>query len=69
MEFRPVKFLSFSEDLRGEDDGFRHGLPCGKLDLRSDQLHDRRGKCFRRFLRHIMSGARHHAMDAAAGEF
>jgi hypothetical protein len=38
MEFRPVKYCPSEEDLRGEDDGFRRGLPCGKLDLRFDQL-------------------------------
>ena len=34
-----------------------------------DQLHHRRSKRLGRFLRQIVPGARHHAMDAAAGEF
>ena len=34
-----------------------------------DQLHDRRRKRLGRFLRQIVPGARHHTMDAAAGEF
>src|SRR5882724_10759793 len=37
--------------------------------LRADQLRHRRGERFRCLLRHIMTGALHHAVDAAAGEF
>src|SRR5262249_36266511 len=46
----------------GEVERFVETLPA-------DQLHHRRRKRLRRFLRQIMPDARHHAMDTPPGEF
>ena len=36
--------------------------------LAADQLHNSGSECFWRFLRHVVSGALHHAMNATAGK-